>query len=206
MTTQERIALLIEGGHEARISALADRLEVTSTLPEALATKLNALGETPISEPQVYEAIESGDAINIALNTLSEDEIKQFTAVEIGSFVHAVDLRVKGYRFEDGTFKSTPSTEDCNLPNFIEADKLRKAFVKQRDTMVKWQDAPVGKEKDKLIKDVTKVSTELDTLIMEISGLDKDTLTDWEKGLVITMVAGAANNAFLSAQGKPFAL
>jgi len=205
MTTQERISKLIDLGYEAQISTLADRLEAVVQLPELLVTKLQTLGTDPIAEPDVYSAIESGDPITIALNTLSEDEIKQFTAVEIGSFVHAVDLRIKGYKHEDGTYKSTPNTEDCRIPNFIEADKLRKSFVKQHDLLAKLRVA-TGKEKEKLIKDTTKSSTDLDNLLMDISGLDKTTLTDWEKGLVITMVAGAANDAFLSAQGKPFAL
>lgn len=206
MTTKERISTLIDKGYESQISVLADRLEANVTLPELLSTKLNELGNTPISEPKVYEAIESGDPITVALNTLTEDEIRQFSAVEIGSFVHAVTQRIKEYRLDDGTFKTTPATEECRVPNFIEADKLRKAFVKQLDIISKLESANSAKEKDALLKASAKMTTELDTLLMDISGLDKSELTDWEKGLVITMVAGTANNAFLSAQGKPFAL
>jgi len=205
MTTIERVTKLLDQGQESAILSVIERLEAKASLPSALSEKLDALGNTPVAEPKVYEAINSGDAITVALNVLSEDEIKKYEAVEIGTFIHEVEQKITGYKDANGIFKSTPNTEDCRLPNFMEADQIRKLFIKQNTLMKEWGAASDAKAKAKISKSLGETSEALSALIMGISGLDTESLTDWEQALVVTQISGAANNAFLTAQGKPYA-
>lgn len=201
MTINDRVAKLVENGYESALTPVVERLEAKAGVPESLQEKFEALGNTPISEPVIYEAINSGELDTLALHLLSETEINTFSASEIGDFLFAVEKKVSDYKNEDGSFKSTPNTEDCRLPNFLESAQIRKLFIKQNDLVAKFAEA---KDKDKLTKQVQAVSKEMDTLFSKISGVDYAVLTDWEKALVITILAGTANNAFLSAQGKRF--
>lgn len=195
----DRVAKLVEAGYESNLIPVIERLEAKSNIPESLRAKFEALGSNPISEPAIYEAINSGELDTLALQVLTEDEIKSLSASEIGDFIFAVEKKVTDYKNDDGTFKSTPNTEDCRLPNFLEAAQIRKLFIKQNDLVAKFSSE---KDKTKLTKQIQAVSKEMDDLFIKISGLDYSVLTDWEKALVISMLAGTANNAFLSAQGK----
>lgn len=199
---KDRVANLVDNGYESTLLPIIEHLELKAQLPEALQIKFDAMGNTPVSEPSVYEAINSGELETLALAVLSEDEIKSFTAEEIGNFLFLVEKRITEYRNEDGTFKSTPNTEDCRLPNFLESAQIRKMFLKQNDLINKFAETAESKARDKVTKEIQSCTKDMDSLFMKISGLDEDSLTDWEKALVITMIAGTANNAFLSAQGK----
>lgn len=190
--------------NDPRIEQLVSKIESEKDLPQYLKDKLQTLPNNPLEADYVMKAVESGNdkEINIALNTLSEDEIKQFSAIEIGRFVHAVEVHVMGHTNDDGSYKSTPNTVECRIPNFIEADKLRKLMVK-RDTHIKsWTKATDAKVKDKEMKGFGQTIGDLTNTALEISGLNLEALSEWEKALVISQVLGTANNAFLGAMGK----
>jgi len=65
-----KLKSLIDAGHENKIAQFVDQLDSEVVLAEELQVKLNGLGETPISEPKIYEAINTGDKITIALKQL----------------------------------------------------------------------------------------------------------------------------------------
>lgn len=201
----DRVSALIEQGQESKLTTVVEQLEAKTVLPVELQDKLAAMGDTPISEPKVFKAIEKaedeGYAV-IALNILSEPEIIKYDAVVIGDFIHAVTLRVKSYKTEDGIFKTTVNTEGCRLPNFIEVDKIRKVMIK-RDALLKaWMEAAEGKGKMKAQDGFVNIVTELSDLCIKISGLDTESLSDWEKALIMTQVIETAANAFSSSMGK----
>jgi hypothetical protein len=205
MELQDRINKLIEDGHEAKLHPIVDQLEKVVTLPEALQTKLNALGNTPVAEPVLYEAItKSGEEglLSVALNALSEDEIIAHSAEDIGLFVSALTTRITALKDEDGTYKTTPSTEGCKQPNFIECDQIRRLGVAQADVVKKWTETKSDKTKEKALKDFEKATHTLADKAIAISGLDVSLLTEWEKALVSSQVIETATNAFKSATGK----
>lgn len=202
MGTLERVAILIEKGQESKISNLLDKLESEVKLNPALLEKLNKLGDTPIAEPTLYEAMQK-DRMALALEVLTrEDIVSRYSAKEVGDFLHAVTQRITSIKNEDDTFKSTPNTENCELPNFIEVDELIKLGLKDTELRTKLKSAKTEKEKTKIIDEIGKLAKTTEDKAFEISGLDMSTLTEWEKSLVVTMVYTSAINANLSSVGK----
>jgi len=201
----ERITTLCDSGYESKIATFVDSLEKVHILPQELQDKLAKLGSTPIDEPDVYSAIlksdEEGQAV-VALQVLSEDEIKQYSAVEIGNFIYAVKKHISDLQLLDGTFKSTINTVDCKLPNFLQGDKLQQMAKKQQQFLNTLTDTATDKFKAKAVKEFEAMLTAFNDYAIEVSGLDKESLSDWEKALVISQVVGTTTNAFLCATGK----
>lgn len=198
---QERINALIEKGQESKISNFISSLEIKTSIPKELQDKLDLLGNTPIAEPKIYDAIlaseEDGKAV-IALAVLTEDEIVKYSAKDIGNFIYAVENRVKNIQDENGNFKFTPLTEGCKIPNFLESDQLQRLAVKQNKILMSLQ----AEYDESKVKEYTSAIETYNTKAFEISGLDIDTLSDWEKVLVISQVTASATDAFNCAAGK----
>lgn len=201
----DRIKILVDNGNEAKLTPIVEQLEKVVALPEALQTKLDSLGNTPISEPIIYEAItKSGEEgiISVALNSLTEDEIEAHSAEVIGTFVNAVTHRVSQLKDDAGIYKTTPNTEGCKLPNFIQCDQIRRLSEAQAEVVKKWVETQSEKAKEKAMKDFEKATQTLSDKAISISGLDIETLSDWEKALVVAQVIETATDAFKSATGK----
>jgi len=200
MNTLEKVESLL-GTHESEFVKLIDKIESRKNLHEDLQTKLEGLGDTPIAEPDVNKAINT-DRITLAKELLSNDEIKSFKAEEVGDFLYAVEQRVTSLQDEDGIFKSTPNTEECDLPNFLQVDELMKLGDKERTLKQNLATAKTEKQKKKAVNEIEKLNKEFKDKAMEISGLDVETMTEWEKLLVFTQVYTVAINASLSSVGK----
>ncbi len=198
----DRVSALCSIGQEPKITTFIEALERTSILPQPLQDKLNVLGQTPIEEPELYSAIvrsdEEGQAV-VALALLSTDDIEKFSAEEIGNFVYAAKRRVTDLQFPDGTFKSTVNTTDCKLPNFLEGDELQRMAKKQQIFVSKLKDDKIS---PKAMKEFEAMLKSFNDYALKVSGLEIETLSDWEKGLVIAQVVGTTTNAFLCATGK----
>lgn len=205
-TTIERVeAQLSNPINEKKITNLLDTMERTSALPKQLQDKLNSIGNTPIDEPQLYELIkksdEEGQAI-IALHLLSESEIQEFSAVDIGNFIYAVKRHVVDLTLPDGVFKTTPNTVECKLPSFIQGDNLQRMARKQQRFLDGIKPTATDKEQEKIVKEFTTMVTTFNNEALSISGLDIESLSDWEKDLVISQIVASATNAFSCATGK----
>lgn len=198
----DRVSALCSTGQEAKITTFIEALERTSILPQQLQDKLNALGQTPIDEHELYSAIvrsdEEGQAV-IALALLSTEEIEAFSAMDIGNFIHAAKRRITDLQLPDGTFKTTINTCDCKLPNFLEGDELLGLAKKQTVFLSKLNDEKVS---PKIVKEFDALVKSFNDRALKISGLDVETLSEWEKSLVISQVSGTITNAFLCATGK----
>ena len=209
MSIKDQVSSLIDSGYEEPFKALVNSLEKMGDLPVELQDKIKAMGNTPIAEPVIYQAIQKSDEegkVVIALATLTEQEIMKFSAIEVGSFIHAVEARITDFKDENGIYKITPATEAMQLPNFLQAEQIRKLMVKRDNCVRSWMDNQTDTEKENSIKEFEKIANELADLAFTISGLQRDVLTEWEQTLVVSQVIGSANNAMLSASGKPLAI
>ena len=61
-----------------------------------------------------------------------------------------------------------------------------------------------AKDKEKVLKQIDKESKKSEERIFEISGLDIEKLTDWEKSLVVKQMYETALNGAMSAMGKRY--
>ena len=98
--------------------------------------------------------------------------------------------------------KSTPNTENCQLPNFIEVDELMKLGKKDAELREKLKTAKTDKEKTKAVEEIGKTAKSTENKAFEIAGIDAAILTDWERVLVISMVYASAIDANLSSLGR----
>lgn len=205
MEFKDRIIKLLDNGHEVKLTAIVEQLEKVVTLPEALQTKLDSFGNTPLAEPTIYEAItKSGEEglITVALNSLTEEEIEAHSAEAIGTFVSAITHRITQLKDDEGVYKTTPNTEACKQPNFIQCDQIRRLSEAQAAIVKKWMETGTEKAKEKAMKEFEKATQLIADKAVAISGLDESVLIDWEKALVVGQVIETATDAFKSATGK----
>ncbi len=206
MDTITRVGELISSGHEQRFVELADSLESKVVLHKDLQEKLDALGNTPIAEPDLYKATRE-DKITLAKELLTVKQISSFKASEVGDFIYAVEQKITSLKIEDGTFKSTPNTEDCSLPNFLEADELVRTGIKEQKIRTELTGASLVKDNKrvkKLTDELEKNLKRTEARAFEIAGLDPEVLTEWEKLLVTSQIFASAINASLSSVGKRY--
>ena len=188
---QQRIQKLIDGGFESQINEFITKLENKPKLNTELKEKLDALGNTPVLEPKLYEAINSKKRANVAKHLLTNEEILKYSAGEVADLIYATEQKVTSLTNEDGTYKSTENTRECDLPNFIECDELLELSVELhnlRDTQN--------------FESMIELSNKIDAKVFAIAKIDKEKLTDWEKQLVTNNVMTSATNAMLSSMGK----
>lgn len=201
MNTLEKVGELINSGHEEKFVELVEKIESKVVLNKDLEEKLSDLGNTPVDEPELAKALESGK-ITFLKEILTNEEIEKYSAQEVGDFLYAAEQQIISIKTEDGTYKTTKNTEDCRLPNFLEADEILKLGEKERKAQENLRSAKGDKSVKKAIESATKASEKFTDKAFEISGLDVENLTDWEKLLVKTQVYMSAINATLSATGK----
>ncbi len=202
MEIQDKVNMLIEKGYQSKISHFLDALAVESKLSKELQEKLDKLGDTPIAEPDIFDALKK-DKMELALALFNKDElISKYTAKEVGDFLYAVEQRITSIKKGDGSYKSTPNTENCQLPNFIEVDELMKLGKKDAELREKLKTAKTDKEKTKTVEEIGKTTKSTENKAFEIAGIDATILTDWERVLVISMVYASAIDANLSSLGR----
>ena len=202
---QDRLEVLFNKGHKDEISSFFSKIEDRAELNSELQEKLDALGDNPASEQKVFNAIEDSKTegkLVVAKSILQNSDIKKFSAEEIGSFIYAVEQKITGFRLDDGTFKSTANTENCNLPNFEEAEEII-GFREKEEKLREDVGSASKKDKEKAIKKLTSFLEDMEARLFEISGLEKEDLSDWEQSLIMQMLVVSSINARLSSMGKP---
>lgn len=141
---------------------------------------LAELGDTPMAEPKIYDLI-SGDGARpskVFQMAAPKLDMGKYEAKEVAEFVSKTVDKVTGFRDEDGEFKVTPDTQDCEQPNFQESEDL---YFLTHDKA-----SETDKEKKKEIEDAIQEK------VWEISGLDKEKLSEWEQMLVVLQIQSAA--------------
>jgi hypothetical protein len=173
---------------------------------EDLLKKLESIGDTPIKEPKLYEIIEKNEIkkSRIIEGILTREEIVSYSAQDIHEFIEAVIKKVKDYRYENGVLKTTPNTENCRMPNFLEMEDFRELVGRLQITFEALDHIQdfTKEQIEEFVKTGNQVNTEMEALAKQISGLDFTQLIDWEKQLVYAMIADASSNVFNTPQGK----
>jgi len=205
-TVRQRIDEHIAKGNEDVIVETLDKLDSKVVLAPELEIKLEAIGNTPILEKDRYKKIKDKDEnglIAIIEDLITREEVKEFKAEEIGDFIHAVIEKVTSYKDENGNYKSTENTKDCDLPDAFAVEDLLKKLSKTEKLMMSISKVE-AEEKEKAIKKYTKASEELNNMVFDIVGLNQENLTDWEKMLVANMTFSTVRGYRNHAQGKRF--
>jgi len=197
--TIEKVQLAIQKGFEGEILSFTDKLLAKKKLHPELQKKLESYGNNPVAEPEKYALIQKNKLELAKLLLTTEELTSKFTSMEVGDFIHEVVKKVSYFQEEDGTFKYTPKTEMCRLPNFIEVEDLVKKSEKVTKLNTEYTQNPTNKKTKKELEDAAK---ELGDKKIEISGLNFEDLSDWEKELVKMQIYYSALDATLSAVGK----
>ena len=152
-----------------------------------LQKKLDAIEDTPIKEPGIYELLTATPLNRTAvLKKVVGDDINKYPAMELAELFHAITQKVTSLTNEDGSFKSTPLTQECDTPNFEESEQISDLYVKMSET-----------------ENAEDIHKELEALAWEISKLNKDKLSEWERSLVVSQVLQAAIDVSMTSLGKP---
>lgn len=203
MNTIEKIESMLPV-HESKFLEVVEKIEKKVVLHKDLQTKLDEIGDTPIDAPEVNEAINKGRT-EVATHLLTREEIKEdYTAIEVANFIYAVSQKVTSIRDEEGNFKSTPNTEECDLPNFLEVDELMNLAASEDKIRQDFISSEGKKDSKELLKKLEKAQDKSKNKALEVSGLDIEKLTDWEKLLVVTQVYEASVDATRSSVGKRY--
>jgi len=170
---------------------IQDETENKVVLNEKLQKALNEVGNTPIDEPEIAKALDAkplkkGSVVKTVLKRL-DLKMKDFKPLEIAEFFHAITLKVNSVRDEDGSFKKTPATAECDLPDFEEAEEIQNL----------WMALIESNDEDRDVK-----GKELDEIVWKVSGLKKEKLTDWESNLVIQQILQSGYDITMTSLGK----
>jgi len=186
------------------------------TLHEQLQEVLDSLGNTPIVEKEIFEALDAkplkkSKAVKLALSKKGL-KIKDFTGIEIAAFFNDLSTKILATKNKDGVFKSTPLTENFNLPDFEQAEdvsdllmKLHRNHQEQKAMTEKISNGEKLEAKviKTLVKDYSKILTDLQDLAWEISGLKKDDLIEWEQTLITEQIFASVKDVESTSMGKP---
>jgi hypothetical protein len=170
--------------------------KTTVALNEKLEQAVQALGTNPFEEPEVYAALDEtplkkSQVVKLVLKRHGLKQ-KDFSAMEIARFFHAIDERVAGVKNDDGSFKTTPGTENFELPDFEQVEELTELTEKiasQDEDNADWDELSAALKR-------------LDELVWESTGLDKTKLTDWEQKLMGAQIFACAIEVEKTSVGK----
>ena len=152
---------------------------------------LDETGNTPINESERFEIIKKEDdfeVINELWGTYTEFKDKKVSAEQQSIFIERVIEKITSFSDENGEYKDTENTKECNVPSLPECSEITK---RAREFDLKWSHK-------KQIEYVKKIKEE----ILKISGLNKDKLTEWEQTLVVEQIKAYAFGNTNAAVGK----
>lgn len=177
-------------------------------LNEQLKNALELVGNTPLDEPEIFEAIDLNppekmkmDKLKVVGIALERSGLKHtdFTALEIGAFFHEVYHKVSAFEDKEGVLKSVPSIENLRLPNFEDVENIQTKLESLQGI-----DLSVAKPEE--FKDLTEKfvnqTTELNDMVWEIAGLDKSALSEWEQTLVVQHIFKFITEVEKTSMGK----
>jgi len=141
MALQQRIKKLTKNGHSKEIESFISKLEQKATLPSALKTKLDEIGNTPILEPEIFKMTQDNeDLVDVLVEIFKKNTKKKQETIEKEIAILSKDLgleamvlfaklaveKVAQLENEDGSVKSTPNTENCDFPDIFQVRDFNK--------------------------------------------------------------------------------
>jgi len=160
-------------------------------LEPELQKALDKVGNNPMEEPEIFKIIEEVKGIQSSLDildTFKDIDSEKFSAKQISHFIRKVSEKIQFIKDEDGNYKSTKNTENCDLPSFKQATVIYRLAEEKLDSKT------TKKRKEEIEK-------EEDALIWKVAGLKKDNLTEWEQTLVSEQIKSCAYGESLSSLG-----
>lgn len=166
-TSKPEVFIALAQAYEAENTLLTDKIEAILTpelskLPDVLQAKLDAVGDTPISEPDRYKMLQDNNRSGFFR---SFEGVNGFDALEVGTFLSRATSRIMSFVDADGVFKTTPSLAEMRLPKMDEIYN---------------------------ITDLTEAGAtegDLEALVYPMVSVDPLVLSDWEKQLCKEIVS-----------------
>ena len=182
-------------------------------LNEKLQETLSLIGDTPVKEPELFRmlndpTLKKSVTLQAALDR-AELKLTDFTGMEIAEFGRALGTKIAGFKDADGNFKQTSATENCQLPNFLEAEEIAEAGRVLNMAQTKLQS--VGEDSEALkeaLSDYAAALTTMRDVAWPVSRIDKEKLNEdeaiagWEEELVLTQVFEATLEIEKTVMGK----
>ena len=166
--------------------------EIKELQDERLIDALEAIGDTPLKEEKLYKKLIENDLkalIEIPDMILGSEVADSVNEDELLFFIGEVRKKVLGLKDKEGYFKSTKATENMSLPSRREKVEITELATKRFEA--------------KSDSEIKEIDIKLDELIWNVSGLNKEDLTEWEKLLVSEQIQEASFDATFTAMGKP---
>ena len=183
-------------------------------LNEQLQQALDSVGDTPLKERELYKIlidplVKKSIAIKLVLQRVNMD-MSQFSGMELAQFFRELNTKVTDLRYPDKSFKTTPATENCDLPTFEEAEAIGEAGAEYAMAKSKLELASKS-DPDAVtaaISEYSEALRKLQDVAWPVSGINRDHLDPeedfrrWEEELVLAQVLSATNDIVNTALGK----
>jgi len=137
-------------------------------------------GNTPLKEPKIYDMVSGKDGARpsqVFKAVAPNLDITSYNGKEVAEFVNKIVEKVTSFLDDDGEFKVTDATKDCDQPNYMESEELYYLVL----------DKAKAEEKKK-----EAIEKQIEELIWKVAKLKKESMTEWEQMLVYLQVQRAA--------------
>jgi len=174
---------------------------VPTDLTGTLLEKFSALGDNPIVEATLSDTLTTeGGLFKFARALTDRFDIKSsdFDTIEFSSFINKCRNKIMSYTYDDGTYKTTPNTENAKLPTFDDLEYISESSVEIRTLA----NEVANNYSDKVNDEFVKAQGKQIDYIYNLTGLDGNVLTDWEKTLVRENVIMYTANAVNTVTGR----
>ena len=206
MNTQNQDTLRkIKTAYETNNVAVIEKINAIFGEPNPLTDKLlekyDQLGNTPIAETKLYKTLSTGKGVFAFAKELAKKfKIKSsdFTTMEYASFINMCKNKVTSFTNEDGSYKSTPLTENAKMPTFEQLELVGTASVDLRALAIEVANGA----SDEVEEEFEKAQTHLSDVVSEVTGVSFKNLSEWEKNLLTEDVIAYSGNILNTMLGK----
>lgn len=155
-----------------------------------------AVGNNPIESPDLYVA-EADFVLSEYVEVVEkgvEISLENYDLEDALNFAGLVWTKVNSFRDATGHIKSTANTEHAKMPNTKNLVKLSEIEKTKREAFAKTQTGydPDVDDFQEYADELKNLDEHFDSLILaavlEITGIDGDTLTNWEERLLVADV------------------
>lgn len=181
-STHPEVFMALARAYEEDNTNITERIESiltpsASSLPAPLQTALDKFGDTPIAEPKLYEALETGESGKFSDLCAVGINLDDYDAIEASTYLSRVRTKILTDMDKDGVFKTTPLLDSIRLPKLSEV----RAFSDKADG---------------------KTEAELESEALSMIGLGDVKLSKWEIELARNIVLAYTQSTTDALLGK----
>lgn len=201
MDTLRKIKIAYETNNTQIIKQVNAIFGEPNPLTGTLLEKYGELGNTPLEEPELFKVLTEGEGVFAFSKALSKKLGLKATEFDVGDFASFVNMcknKITSYRNEDGTFKSTPLTENAKMPNFDQLETLSEVSqdLQNKATTL------INEGGDEAMEQFTAADKKLTDTVFKIAGLSRKGMSEWEKTLVRENMISYTTNALNTMLGR----